>query len=871
MHDERPNPDALIPLTKEISLRGHFRIYLGMCPGVGKTYAMLEDAARLENESGPATVGIVETHGRAETRALADKLPSIPRRVIAYRGTELQEFDLDEALRRKPPLVLVDELAHSNAPGCRHPKRWQDVEELLAAGISVWSTLNIQHVESLRDDVMAITGVRMRETVPDSFLEQANEIRVIDLTPDQLRQRLSEGKVYLGERAEQAAGGFFREGNLRALREMALRFATRKVDAEKREFMRRNMIPGPWRAGERFLVAVGPSPHAEQLIRITARLARQQNAGWLALHVETGDSLEEASGLKLAANLSLARSLGGETLSHPCDDPVRGILQVARRENVTQIVAGKNIHNRWWQRLRGSISDRLQSESGRIDLLLVHPGQESSTTPPPDSQTRTAARVSLKDAGWISGILAAITLLGFFVEPMLGYRSVAMLYLIAVPLAGLVLTRWGVLLLAFFGTLTWNFFFTEPRLTFHMAERADFIQLAAVLTVALVIGQLTHRLRLREQSSRTSEERARALYQLTRVTAASPTLDQGVRSALLQIGFFFRSRASLLVAGEEEDLRSLGGEVLAPKQQAVCRWVMDHNLPAGKFTDTLPESEILALPLMVNGRTTAVLAVQPTDDKLASPVLRDLLETFATHLCVLLERDAHLHSLQQSALLEQSRQFQRALLDHVSHEIKTPVAVIQGSVDHLASGATHPGLLGEIREATARLNRVMTQLVTLSRAEAGLIEPAYEICDVRDLMKEAAERFPAEKVKVFCPALHLVTDPSLWDTVLSNLLQNAVRHGTECVRFEALEQDDQIVFRVASSGPPIAPDLVGRIFERFERGDNSPTGGLGLGLPIARGFAQLLNGKVVLVRSDMNGTVFEAVFPKRQSKPLNSP
>lgn len=864
MPGERPNPDDLLALTQQTSTRGQLRVYFGMCPGVGKTYAMLEDAGRVG--SGDAVVGIVETHGRAETEALAASLPSIPRRRVAYRNTAIDEFDLDETLRRKPPLVLVDELAHTNAPGSRHPKRWQDVDELLAAGISVWTTLNIQHVESLRDDVMAITGVRVQETVPDTFLDGADEIRVIDLTPDQLRQRLSEGKVYLGERAGAAADGFFREGNLRALREMALRFATRKVDAEKRDFMRRNLISGPWRAGERFLVAVGPSPHAERLIRITARLARQQNAGWLAVHVETGGAMDEASAAKLAANLSLARSLGGETISHPCDDPVRGILQVARRENVTQIVAGKNTRTGWWQRLRGGISDRLQNESGRIDLLLVHPGEAGQPKPIPSAKQTSPSLRWLKDAGMVAGWVSSITLLGFLVEPVLGYRSVAMLYLVAVPIAGLILSRWGVLALAVIGAGAWNFFFTEPRLTLHMAEQADLMQLAAMLVVAVVIGQLTHRLRLREQASRTSEDRARALYQLTRVTAASATLEQGVGAALVQIEKLFRCRAALLITDQAGEFLPLGGVEPTPKEQAVCRWVLDHDQPAGRFTDTLPESEILALPLPVNGKTSAVLAVKPENGELASPVIRDLLETFATHLCVLLERDAHLRSRQESALLERSRQFQRALLDHVSHEIKTPVAVIQASIDHLASGAAAPGLLGEIREAAARLDRVMTQLVTLSRAEAGLIEPAYEICDVRDLMEEAVERFTSGKVEMTPLDAQLTTDPALWETVISNLLLNAVRHGAGPVRFTAESRGDSVAFRIINSGPPIPPDSAVRIFERFERGKDSLTGGLGLGLPIARSFAQILGGTVTLVRSDKDETIFEAVFPSQQSE-----
>ncbi|MFH1497643.1 MAG: DUF4118 domain-containing protein [Verrucomicrobiota bacterium] len=860
MTEPRPSPDELLALTAVPSTRGRLRVYLGMCPGVGKTYTMLEEAARRPTGDDAVLVGVVETHGRAETMALAERLPALPRRTLEHRGAMFDEFDLDEALRRRPELLLVDELAHTNAPGGRHPKRWQDVEELLAAGVSVWTTLNIQHVESLRDEVSAITGVRVRETVPDAFLDQADEIRVVDLTPDQLRARLAEGKVYLAERAGAAADGFFREGNLRALREMALRFAARQVDAEKRGFMRRNLIAGPWRAGERFLVAVGPSPHAERLVRLTARLARSQNAGWLAVHIETVPPLDEAGRTRLAANLSLARGLGGETVSHPCEDPVRGILEVARRENVTQIVAGKNIRSGWWSRLRGNVADRLQAESGKIDLLLVHPGEATHAD---DALPEIARNAWLRDAGVVLGALAAVTVLGFGIEPWLGYRSVALLYLVAVPLAGLVLTRGGVVALALLGGFTWNFFFTEPRMTFRMAERADFSQLAAMLVVAMVIGQLTHRLRLREQSSRASEERSRALYKLTRVTSASTSLQQGVRAALEQVEALFRGRASLLVAGADGEPELVGGEALTAKQLSVCRWALDHRLPAGRFTDTLPESEVFALPLAVNARQRAVLVVLPVDDGLASPVTRDLLETFGTHLGVLLEREAHLRAEQDADLLDRSRGFQRALLDHVSHEIKTPVAVIRGSVDHLATGAAQPALLAEIREAAERLNRVMTQLVALSRAEAGLVRPTYEVCDARDLMLEIAERLPADRVVVSCAAeLRFRSDPAVLDAVLFNLVKNGVDHGEGPVRFEAEAADGgRVVFRVSNAGVPIPAESAGRIFERFARFDATRAGGLGLGLPIARSFAQLLGGTVELRRSDAGGTVFEAVFP----------
>ncbi len=869
MNDNRPSPDDLLKAAESPTSGGHLRVYLGMCPGVGKTYAMLEDAVRWKRENDSVLAGVIETHGREETAALAAKIPVIPARTVDYRGATIGEFDLDETLRCNPELVLVDELAHTNAPGSRHPKRWQDVEELLAAGISVWTTVNIQHVESLRDDVMAITGVRVHETVPDIFLDKSNEIRVIDITPEQLRQRLMGGKVYLGERADAAAEGFFREGNLRALREMALRFTTRKVDAEKRDFMRRNLIHGPWRAGERFLVAVGTSPHAERLIRLTSRLAKFQNADWIAVHIETGRSLDDAEYQNLAANLALARSLGGETLSHPSDDPVRGILYVARRENVTQIVAGKNTKTSFWSRIRGSIADHLQSESGNIDLLLVHPGDDRVDSARVLSTEGTPSRSVLRDVSVITGSLFIVTLLGILMETLLGYSFEAMFYVAAVPLAGLLLSRWGVVILAILGGFTWNFVFTEPRLSFHMAEHADLTQLGVMLVVALVIGHLTHRLRLREEASRTSEERARALYQLTRVISASPSFALGVRAALKQVEVLFKSRASL-IAWEENQLVSLGGAELSPKQESVCQWALEHNQAAGRFTGTLPESEVLALPLTVNGRPQAALAVIPTDHQLASPVVRDLLETFAAHFSVLLEREQYLRAQQETVLLDQSRRFQRALLDHVSHEIKTPVAVIRGSVDHLTLGTPQPALIGEIREAAERLNRVMTQLIALSRVESGMIEPSFELCDPRDLMQEVAERFPSESVEISGGHFTFRTDPTLLDTVLFNLVQNAVQHGGGTAKLHAEQDAENVTFRISNSGNSIPSKDANLIFERFKRLNDAQVGGLGLGLPIARNFSGLIGGTVKLLHSNESETVFEAAF-RRQDEPHSMP
>jgi len=867
-HDIRSTPEDFLELARkeERTGQGNLRIYLGMCPGVGKTYSMLEDARRLQAEGSPVLVGVAETHGRKETDALLTGLKILSRRTIRYRETNLLEFDLDAALRLKPPLILVDELAHSNAPGCRHPKRWQDVQELLESGIDVWTTINIQHVESLRDAIASITGIRIQETVPDTFLEEAAEIRVVDITPEQLKDRLEAGKVYLGDRAVTAADNFFREGNLRALREMALRFTTFKVDAEKREFMRRNLIPGPWRTGERFLVAVGPSPHSERLIRIACRLAQAHDTTWVAAYVDAGRSLDVADAKQLADNLSLARSLGGEVVSLSREDTVDGILQIARRENITQIIAGKAIDSTWWSRVQGNlIADRLQRESGAIDILLVHPSEGPTRDIGPRRIKTSMPRPGIRDIMVALLSLCGITLLGLLMEGLIGYQAIALLFILGVALAGMTISRWTAICMALGSGLAWNFFFTEPRLTFAMMKSDDVVLMITVLGVAIVIGHLTTRLRQREEMSRKGEERARALYQLTRVTSASTTLEQAAKAALAQVKGIFQAEAALLNRDDSGTLETIAGDRLNETEVSVCQWALDNDQPAGRFTNTLPQSTVLALPLMVNGNCAAIFAIRPHNEQLESPLQRDLLETFGIHFSVMMEKDEFQRSQRESAVLEQSRLFQRTLLDHVSHEIKTPVAVIQGATEHLLQSEHQKETettLQEISQAAKRLNRVFTQLVTLSRAEAGLIQPTLEICDARDLMNEVAEMTDRNRIDIEGGQFTLRTDHQILQTVLMNLIQNGLQHSNEHITLSSRQENQHVIFDVVNKGTPISEQDRDLIFERFQRGSKALAGGMGLGLPIARQFAALLGGTVRLVSSNDEKTIFSLSLPE---------
>jgi two-component system, OmpR family, sensor histidine kinase KdpD len=834
---------------------GRLRIYLGMCPGVGKTYEMLLAAQQRHEEGRMVLIGWLETHGRVETTAVAAGLKRVPPRAVEHRGVRLEEMDLDALLAARPSLAVVDELAHTNAPGSRHPKRYQDVLELLAAGLDVFTTINIQHIESRRDAVAGITGVMVRETVPDSVIDRADEIELVDLTPEQLRQRLAEGKVYLGERAARAGEAFFREGNLKALREMALRIVADHADREVRRHMKENAIRGPWRSRERLLVAVAPSPHAERLIRLGRRLADGLDATWIAAHADTGMLMDEASRDRLSANLALARSLGAEVVSVNGSDAAEVLVDLARRENVTQIIAGKALHTRLWQR---GLSDRLVQMSGEIDVLLVHPGAVSPVQRPA-APARSAAGW-WRDIGLAAGLLAAGSALGLLAEPAIGYRSVTLLYLLVVAASGLFLRPGAVLALAVASAAAWNVLFTEPRMSFSMWKAEDIVLLATFVIVSGIVGHQASRLRRRERASREDETRARTLYELiSAITGEGDpglALDRGLRQAET----IAEGAAALLLVDECGDLHPVAGAKLTAKELSVCHVAAESGASAGRFTGTLPESTVLALPLRAGERTLGVCAVRPQSSALASPLRRDLLDAFAAQAAVLLHRNEAERNRRRAA----SHDLQRALLDNVSHELRTPVTVIRSGVERLRQDPSAP-VLDEVESAARRLDRVTSQLVTLSRVQSGLVAPQPEMCDARDLLGEVASEFGAEapRIRIECRDFTFSADAGLLHTALSNLVRNALQYspaGSEVV-LRASDVDGAAIFSVDDRGPGIPEDQRGRLFERFQRGQDVTSFGMGLGLSIAKCFAEAIGGSLTCSDRDGGGTKFSIHLP----------
>ncbi|HWY50416.1 MAG TPA: sensor histidine kinase KdpD [Chthoniobacterales bacterium] len=859
---ERPDPDALLAQLKREeteSARGKLKIFFGMCPGVGKTYAMLQAAREKQTEGCEVVVGIVETHGRKETEALLEGLPIMPRTQLEYRGTKLNEMDLDAILAWHPGLAVVDELAHTNAPGSRHPKRYQDVLELLDAGIDVYTTLNVQHVASRSDVVRQISGISVHETVPDSVLDLGDEMVLVDLTPEQLRMRLAEGKVYLGEKADWAAKNFFRESNLTALREMALRLVAEHVDRNLREIMSEERIPGPWKSGDRLLVAVSASPYSERLIRYTRRLAASMEAAWIVANIEKPRALSPEEQARLTRYLGLARQLGAEVISTPGHDVGETLLRVARQHNVTQIVIGKPLGARWsgfWKRdpLRWLIR-----HSGNIDIHMI-PSEESSR-PQRETIEQRLARTSWRDFGIALIIAAAVTVLSLPIFSYTGYSAVALFYLLAVVLAGTRLRRWPTLFLAALSALLWNFLFVPPRFTFYIGQFQDLMMFCAYFVIALVVGNLATQLRAREQSERRREERATALYRLTRALAASRDLDEALPKFLLSIKNSFQADAAVWLC-DESGLLQHPASAFSPssKDESVAIWAFQKKQSAGKSTDTLPDAESFHVPLVTGDRAEGVLSV-----RLSSPLTieqRELLDAFASQLALFVNKERALEESRSAQISRQSQKLQKTLFDSVSHELKTPLAAISAALQQPQPDRA------ELQQAVRRLTRTVDHLLDATRLETGLLQPVREWCEPSELVSEAVALAGLKKqsVKIII-AKNLPTifvDAHLIEQALGALLSNAAGHGTsdQPIEVSAARDDSMLVFSVADHGPGLAPGEENKVFEKFYRGPGTPAGGLGLGLSIARQLVEAHAGQIVAQnREQIRGARFSIRLP----------
>ncbi len=892
--DIRPDPDALLAAIRReetAQTRGQLKVFLGMSAGVGKTYAMLEAAQKAKREGRDVVIGYVESHGRKETDVLTTGLPVVPRRVVAHGGVMLSEMDLDGVLARRPQLALVDEFAHTNAPGSRHPKRWQDVEELLAAGIDVSTTLNVQHVESRTDTIRRITGSTIYETVPDRVLDGA-EIELVDLPPEELMKRLASGKVYQGERAETALFNFFREGNLTALREIALRYAAGRVGRDVQDYLQTMRIEGPWKSGERLVVAVSASPLSAQLIRWTRQLADSLNAAWLAVHVESARDGGGPVPTQLTKNLALARQLGGEVVATSDEDLVRGLLRVARQHNATQIVVGKPGGSRLAQ-LRGTLRlHRLVRGSGDVDVHVVRADADAAgvasrvAAARPASPERDAGRGLGEQYGTAIGVIAAVSFANAFLAPLLGYRAVALTYLFGVVGSAMFLGRGAILLAAGLSALLWNFFFLPPRFTFYITNVEDGLMFGLYFVVAAVLGQLVSRVRAQELANRRREEHATALYLLTRDLADAASPDDLARAVVKQVGDVFRARVALwLEPGPTlspdptgRTPRAAGTLVLTEKERSVATWAQEHRQAAGRFTDNIPSAEALHLPLLTHERSLGVLSVRLTDDIPPSLDQRELLEAFARQAALVLDRLRLAATAEQARLLAESERLGRTLLDSVSHELRTPLAALACAAESLAAApeSARAGLVGEIRLGTARLDRIIGNLLDMARSESGRLSPDLDWQrpgEVLGLVRQhlAAELAGREVAVEIAPGLPWVRiDLAMTGQALANLLLNAATHtpaGTP-ITLSAASVGSEVVLNVADRGPGFRDDVLPQLFGKFYRVPGTAAGGTGLGLSLVKRFAEAQGGRATVANRQGGGAVFSLFFPAADAPPV---
>jgi two-component system, OmpR family, sensor histidine kinase KdpD len=870
----RPSPEALLAAANQEG-RGRLKIFLGAAPGVGKTYEMLQSAQAKRREGVDVVIGVVETHGRRDTEALLDGLSLVPRREVDYKGHRLSEMDLDAILKRRPQLVLVDELAHSDAPGSRHPKRYLDVEELIAAGIDVYTTLNIQHVESLNDVVAKITRIRVRETVPDSILDEADEIELVDLTPDDLIQRLREGKVYVPQQAERAVRHYFQPGNLTALRELALRRTAQRVDDQLLSHMRAHAIAGPWPAGDRVLVCVSEAPQTPEIVRYGRRVADRLHAPWSAIYVETARTvrLNDAERDRIADYLRLAERLGAATMTIPGSKIVDEVIAYAEANNITQIVIGKSSRPRWFEMLYGSVVHDLVRRSGSISVHVI--SAEAGEPVSAGAAVATRRRAEPFNVWPYAGSAGAVALalgIGEVIGNFVGVQSVSLVFLMAVLGAAIGGGLWPSLFACLLSVLAYNFFFLPPLYTFTIADPENVVALFFFALVALIISNLTAATRVQILATRFRAKTTAELYAFSRKLAGIGTLDDLLWATAYQVSSMLRVSSVLLLPD-----RATGGLALASgyppedtldqADMAAASWCWDHNHPTGRGSDTLPGGKWLFLPLRTGSGPVGVIGIlRDAPGPLLTPDERRLLDALADQAAVAIERVSLVRGLAEARVQAETERLRAALLTSISHDLRTPLASIIGTVSSLRSYADRyqqserDELLATLQDEAERLNRFVGNLLDMTRLEAGAMDLQLDAVDLAEIVGTALRRagsvIAGHRVEVDIaadlPMLRL--DAILFEQVLFNLLDNAAKYAPPGSRIDLRARRDGggggagnlVVIEVIDEGPGIPPADLERIFDKFYRvqAQDRRRAGTGLGLAICRGFVEAQGGRI---------------------------
>jgi two-component system sensor histidine kinase KdpD len=857
----RPSPEALLTQAAREG-RGRLKVFLGAAPGVGKTWAMLDAAHRKRAEGVDVVAALIETHGRAETQAKLAGLPQLPRKPVIHKGRALTELDLDGLLARKPALALIDELAHTNADGSRHEKRWQDVEEVLAAGIDVYTTLNIQHIETLNETVARITGVRVRETVPDGALEMADEIELIDLPPDELVDRLKQGKVYPADQAARALGSFFVKGNLTALRELAMRAAADRVDAQLREHMAANAIAGPWPTQERVLVCINESPAAREAIRVAKRSADRARAEWIALNVAQArmEALPEADKDRLAGSLRLAERLGAELATLESEhDVAEAILTYARDRNVRRIVIGRpRPRTLWAQWTSEDVATDVLRQSGLFEVTVASVPDEK-----PKAHGVRLPRLGAELRGWGEAALAVIiaSACSWGAEQQFPVASLSVIYMTVVVV---VASRRGLgpaMATAVLGFMAYNFLFTHPRYTFHVSRQGELLTLGLFLAASLVTGNLAARLRARVEAQAAIADRTNKLYDFSRRVAAAATADDVVWASVSHVATTLRCEAVLLMPRGTE-LSIVGGfppeDQLDLRDQSAAQFAWAKGEPAGRGSDTLPTARWFFLPLVAADRRLGVLGIAYDDDRQLLRTDRRLLDALIDQIALALERLRLTEDLAATQLATETERLRTALLNSVSHDLRTPLVTIIGAAGHLADTDLPPtarhDLAENIREEGERLDRYVQNLLDMTRLGHGALKPRLAPQDVAEIVGGARSRMKGvlrgHDLHVhLAPNLPLIlADDVLLEQVLVNILDNAAKYAPEgtAITIAASLTGARVDLSVADRGPGIPKDDQPRIFDMFYRvaGGDRQRAGTGLGLAICKGLIEAMGGTI---------------------------
>ena len=883
---DRPNPEILLEEAKREG-RGRLKIFLGAAPGVGKTYEMLTQGRRRRMEGADVVIGVVETHGRVETEALLRGLEILPKKRTLYKGRVLAEMDLDALLQRRPKLALVDELAHTNAEGSRHPKRYQDVEELLAAGIDVYTTVNIQHIDSLNDIVAQITRIRVRETVPDSVLDEADEIELVDTTADDLLERLKEGKVYVKEQAERALKHFFQPGNLSALRELALRRAAQHVDREMVEYMQAHAIGGPWPAGEKLLCCINEHPSAAELVRRGRRLADNLRAPLIVLYIEGSRHLHlsEPQKDRIADTLRLAERLGAETIVQPGRDIADTILELAKAKNVTHILIGKSERSRWFELLHGSVARDLMNRSGPISVTAVL-AQGKPVAPKNVTTAVPASETDFRPYA-ISVIASTLTVLvGMVLREVSNQAlaSISMVFLVPVMISAVSFGLRPALFTAFLSLIAYNFFFLPPLYTLTIADPNNWLSFSVLLFVAVFAANLAARVRGQADLAGRRAGIANELYKFTGKLAAIARLDDILWAASVQIASMLKTNVVILLPEKTTRQLQIRGafppdDELSVDDLAAATWCWERSMAAGRNAETLPGAKRLFLPMRTGTGTIGVIGLQRELEKgLFTPEERRLLDSLNDQTALAVERAQLAEQIDEARVIAQADKLRVAMLTSLSHDLRTPLASILGAATTLLSNlglydlSKTKDMLQVVREEAERLDRFVGNLLDMSRLEAGALGTKTEAVDISDVLSAAVVRLSRritdhQVIEDISDEIPFASaDPLLLEQALINILDNAIKYSPagSAILARARVQGGMIILTIEDEGPGIPESELPHIFDKFYRSRKADAGiaGTGLGLSVAKGFVEAFGGTLTARnRGDHQGAAFDLTIP----------